>query len=1510
MKRKICAIILATTLLTGNIPDIVVSATQISENSVEAEMTENNEVDNETVGETIEADLTEDELSKEKIIESETTEYEITEEETLSASGTSASETEEGVVFESGMCGENVTYTLYTNGKLVISGTGSMTDYTEETKSNSPFCGLSCGTIVVEAGVTSIGDYSFWNGYSSNAISLPEGLERIGKYAFANFSGVDGAIPSTVKSIGEGAYQGAGFSYNKDILIIPEGVSKIYTQTFAVPSSSYLTTCKIPASVTEIDCSAFDTGTSNFLEFVVAETNSNFTTENGVLYNKEKTELLRVPTGTVGTFIIPEGVTTIAAHAFYGCRKLTDIQIPETVTTIGGEAFRDCWALKNMSLPQSLTEIGENVFDSNFTNESIIIPNNVTDIGDAGFGIFKTVELMDNNQNYIFENQILYNKDKTELIWAARDIEGDIVIPEGVEKICGYAFRSCKNVTNIVLPNTVKEIGDYAFAYCSLKDFVIPEGIDEIADGTFSRTEIESIQIPTSVKRIGAYAFDNCKCSNPIMLPNSVEYIGERAFLNSQLNLANFPNSIKYIDEYAFAHMYNSISNVTIPECTIVIGENAFIDSKIAHLNISSSATRIEAGAFSRCELTSLYIPEGTKKITENTFGGNNFAELVLPESLEIIGDGAFSGCLISSVVIPNGVWKVGSGAFSDCGELKDVKLPQELQSLGSSAFSNCYKLETITLPKGLKVIRNRTFNYCKSLTSVKIPEGVTRVEINVFKDCISLKNLEIPDTVTYFGGLNNCSSLTELKLPNELTYLGEIRDCNSLIKLELPEEVTYMGDLLYCSSLTKLELSNKLTHLGEIRDCSSLIKLELPDTLTSFGGVCGCSDLTSINIPKNLTKISDESYYDQSGGFDGCGSLVEIKVAEENETYFMENNALYKRDDNLIEAERLVCVLKNVQGSFSVLDTVKNINMDAFYGCENLTNVYIPSSVEAIPESIFKKCSNLVSIEVAEENQQYYSTNGVLYEKIHGKRLHRVPEGYEGEFEIPDDTVCWNSYSCFFNCGKITKLKIPASHIKINDTGWTFIGCNSMASIEVAEDNPYYSSENGVLYNKDKTRLLRILGAMESYDMPQGIVGIGDAFCYNDQLKSVTISGGIGYLDCDFVGCTNLEKIVIPDSVYAIESNIFEDCTKLTIYGKDQSYAHTYADRYNIPFQATDQVADPEPTPDPTPGPGGPYINYYNVLFDVYGGAAIDSFYVIHEIVPEGVIGTLLNQVPQPTREGYIFKGWYTEKTGGNLVTESTMISADVTYYAKWEKGETTPDTPNNPGNPGDPGNPSSPKKLSIHDAVITLSDPVLYYTGDELKQKSVHVQLGDVVLNLDTDYVISYENNINIGNAIINITGKGAYTGSLSMTFQIKAKKNSIHTVGAYKYKILNDSEVSFIGLKSNKTKKVTIGNTVIIGGKSFKITEIASKALQKKNITSLVIGSNVKKIGSKAFQNCKKLKKITIKSKVLKSVGKKAFKGIPSEAKVKVPKKKVSTYTKLLQKAGLNKSIKISK
>ena len=241
-----------------------------------------------------------------------------------------------------------------------------------------------------------------------------------------------------------------------------------------------LTSITIPSSVTSIGGSAFYY-CSSFTEINVDEHNPNYSSVDGVLFNKDQTTLICYPTGKAETtYTIPSSVTSIGDSAFYKCSNLTSIEIPDSVTSIGQLAFYYCTSLTDITIPDGVPSIGRSAFYYCTRLTSINIPSSVTSIGESAFYYCSSLT--------------------------------SITIPNGVTSLGKEAFRSCDNLTSITIPSSVTSIGESAFYYCSsLTSVTISNGVRVIGKSAFkSCGKLTDITIPSSVTGIGDYAFFSC----------------------------------------------------------------------------------------------------------------------------------------------------------------------------------------------------------------------------------------------------------------------------------------------------------------------------------------------------------------------------------------------------------------------------------------------------------------------------------------------------------------------------------------------------------------------------------------------------------------------------------------------------------------------------------------------------------------------------------------------------------------------------------------------------------------------------------------------------------------------------------------------------------------------------------------------------------------------------------------------------------------------------------------
>ena len=252
--------------------------------------------------------------------------------------------------------------------------------------------------------------------------------------------------------------------------------------------------------------------------------------EFGVKYSKDWKRLLRKPKSLRGKYSIRKGVKVIGNGAFFWCEYLTSINIPNSVTTIGNGAFSRCSSLISINIPNSVTTIGRGAFSRCNSLTSIIIPNSVvTIIGNPFY--FWYGNLYNESKAFIYEDHVLFNKNKTTLIaYIAR--EKNYTIPNSVTTIGEGAFNGCYSLTSINIPNSVTTIGKLAFNGCySLTNINIPNSVTTIENRVFIDCKsLTSINIPNSVTTIGESAFACCRSLIRINIPNSVTTIGNCAF--------------------------------------------------------------------------------------------------------------------------------------------------------------------------------------------------------------------------------------------------------------------------------------------------------------------------------------------------------------------------------------------------------------------------------------------------------------------------------------------------------------------------------------------------------------------------------------------------------------------------------------------------------------------------------------------------------------------------------------------------------------------------------------------------------------------------------------------------------------------------------------------------------------------------------------------------------------------------------------------------------------------
>jgi hypothetical protein len=370
--------------------------------------------------------------------------------------------------------------------------------------------------------------------------------------------------------------------------------------------------------------------------------------------------------------------------------------------------------------------------------------------------------------------------------------------------------------------------------------------------------------------------------------------------------------------------------------------------------------------------------------------------------------------------------------------------------------------IDTIVIEIEVTSIGDFAFNDCPNLTSITIPNSVTTIGISVFSYCTALTAITIPDGITTIGYefFAYCTSLTSITIPSSVTTIG-------------------ISAFYYCTSLTSVTILNGITTIDA-------------------GAFGECTSLPSITIPSSVTNIENSAFY-------SCTSLTSIGVEDENNTYASDNGALLNKDKTI-----LICCPGGKSGAYVTPNGVITIANWAFSGCINLTSITIPNSVTTIG-GIFTSCTILTSINVENENNNYASENGVLFNKSK-TTLICYPIGKTADtYLIPGSVTTIENYA--FARTTLTSINIPNSVTTIGNNA--FDCCFSLTSITI----------------------------------PSSVITIGNcAFAWTTALTSISIPNSvttIGY--CTFRGCTALTSIIISSSVIMIEGSAISYCTNLT---------------------------------------------------------------------------------------------------------------------------------------------------------------------------------------------------------------------------------------------------------------------------------------------------------------------------------------------------------------------------
>jgi hypothetical protein len=719
---------------------------------------------------------------------------------------------------------------------------------------NSSFNGCSGLTIVVmPSSVTTLGSSAFGSCTGLVSVSISSALEVIPTSAFYSCSKIkELSIPSSVKTVGNNAFQNCT---GLTSVYIPISVTSIGVSAFS--GCTALQSISLSASIASIGESAFQRCLG---PISVDNENANYSSSQGILYNKDKSALIQCTTSQTGFLSIPSSVKSIGNYAFMSCKGLTAIEFPVSVSTVGDYSFSNCSGLSSINLPKLLTIIGKNAFSSCSGLNSITIPSSVTSIGSYAFSGCSKVNSVQvkspapftfsTNTYSIFsaidyEKAVLYVPYNTKQLYASADqwknfkniveMPGLFVSPDILTLNDNQNSSSINISSNISW--TAKTSSDwFSLAKQSGDSGLFKLTINSLANSGATRSSTVYISVSetngTTVTVLQAASL-NVNCSAGGLKDLLAEKLGTISTLKvtGEIDARDFKTMrdempmlcrIDLSEATIVAYTgtegtYMSGGTRTYPanEIPMYAFFNTGVNPSVSKINLASivlpaSVKSIGSCAFSDCiGLTSFIFPESLETINSSAFNGCYGMDAIhIPQSVMTIAPGAFAGCLGTFTVDANNpnylaedgvLYNKDKTTIVQCPTSKTgvFTIPETVTTIDDYAFYNCNKLTSIKAPSILKTIGSMAFYYCTELSSLDIPQSVTSIGTNAFVQCSKLTSITIPSTLSIIDNYTfSGSGLTSISIPSSVSIIGAnaFSGCKNLVSVTIPSSVKAIG--------------------------------------------------------------------------------------------------------------------------------------------------------------------------------------------------------------------------------------------------------------------------------------------------------------------------------------------------------------------------------------------------------------------------------------------------------------------------------------------------------------------------------------------------------------------------------------------------------------------------------------------------------------------------------------------------------------------------------------------
>ncbi len=1034
----------------------------------------------------------------------------------------------------SGTCGTDATWTYNSEtGTLIILGTGAMDRY--KSTQSPPWDGYKSAikSIIIEEGITSIGNYAFKGCTNLTYLSIPDTVTEIGSSAFSGCTKLESIfISDNVTSIGTYAFENctslksvtlsnnlysiSDYSFKGCSSLvyvdIPDGVYFIYASAFEGCSKLksvfigvnllivYGKAFKGCSSLTDIYyagteeqwnmISVVETGNTTFASATVYYNeveDDDGSAEHKHSYTVEKVSATCTDDGSITTACSCGETTVEVLPALGHAEKKLPEKLP-TTTTEGCTPGVSCSRCGEVLVAQQIIPaLDENVTDMG-------IEGNLYWTFDAFAGV---LELHGGGPMKDYEKI-------TDTPWNSFATEvKTVIIHEGIQTVGSRSFTTCSSLRNLQIPSTVTRIGEHAFNNCSsLKNVRMAYGVEIIEQQAFGKcTQLESITIPASIKSIGLYAFWQCPNLANISLPDTPILFGPSVF---------------------YATPYDDPS--MMENGALYIGKHLIeVDNEIKEADyvIKDGTLSIGAYALSSCDrIRTITVPDSVGAIGEHAFYQN---------------DG------LRSVTIGKGVKEIGDYAFVDCPLLENITVDAENQYYMTDEYNVLYDKAQTTLIK----LSSR-----KQQESIVIPGTVTKFcdyafigdyyddEFYYIKDIYFQGTIEQWETIE--SGEGNEIIIT---VPIHLTTNGSDYSYSVISEEDKTIMITKYNVIGAIRTVTIPSIIDgyTVTAIGdEAFAVNSLTEVTIPDTVTSIGyRAFYFNNFRALTLPDSLVTIGEEAFMNTP--------IVDLYMGNNVKTI---DNAAFKKT---LLSTVYYAGTKEEWNAITMLGdntNFKNIMIYYQYSSEvEDEEVYTGVCGENLTWTLGKSSGKLVisgtgpmydyEYNNSSVNSPWFAYKDLIKEIIIEDGVTTIGENAFwsckklASISIPD-TVTSIGVAALSDCPCLKSLEIPDSVITIGDGAFAYSGLNSVK----LSDNLTAISEN----------LFYECVYLEYIDIPDSVTKIGCyAFVGCSRLKNIVVPYSVTTIDyAAFAECTSLYKAVILAPITILERGMFDECENL----------------------------------------------------------------------------------------------------------------------------------------------------------------------------------------------------------------------------------------------------------------------------------------------------------------------------------------------------------------------------